>query len=70
MIFLSILKPILKFLYHNGKHGCVFFAVHRTVFSQYIKVHKLICHHLSWHCTAPHALVSAQIGLIAAESLP
>ena len=50
--FGAILKPVLKFLYQNGKHGCIFFAVHRTVFSQCIKMHTIICHHLSQHCTA------------------
>ena len=50
-----------KFFYQNKKYGCLFFAVHRTVFSQYLKMHKLICHNLSWHCT----LVSALMGLVA-----
>lgn len=36
------------------------FVAHRTAFTQYIKLHTIICHHLSQHCTAPHALVSAQ----------
>ena len=53
MIFSSILKPTFKFLYHNRKHGCLFFTVHRTVFSQYIKLCKTICHNLSQHCTVP-----------------
>jgi len=30
--FLGNLQTILKFLYQNGKHGCRFFAAHRTVF--------------------------------------
>jgi len=30
-----------------------FFAVHRTVFSQCIKIHERISYHLSWHCTVP-----------------
>ena len=29
--FFAVLKPVLKFLYQNGKHGCVFFVVRRTV---------------------------------------
>lgn len=32
--FLAVLKPIPKSLYWNRKHGCMFFFVHRTVFSQ------------------------------------
>jgi len=30
-----------------------FFAVPRTVFSQHIKMHTIICHNLSKHCNAP-----------------
>ena len=44
---LEILKDILKFLYQNGKQGHQFFAIHRTVFSQHIKMHKIICYNLS-----------------------
>lgn len=50
--FLAILKPILTFLYQNRKHSCLFFAANRTVFSQCIKMYKIICHHLGYHCTA------------------
>ena len=50
--FFAVLKPVLKFLYQNGKHGCVFFVVRRTV-SQCIKMHQLICHPFSWQRTAP-----------------
>jgi len=64
MIFSTILKHILKFLYQNGKHGCIFSAVRRTVF---INIHKLICRNLSSQCTALHALVLAQTGLIATQ---
>lgn len=39
-----VLKLILKFFYLNGKHGCIFFAVHRAVFSQYITMHTIIYH--------------------------
>lgn len=53
-MFSSVLKLILKFLYQNRKHSWVFlFAVHRTMFSQCIRMHPIICHHLSKHCTAP-----------------
>ena len=31
-----ISKPVLRFLYQNKKHGCMFFTVHATVFSQRI----------------------------------
>jgi len=47
IIFLAILKPILKYLYKNRKHGCVFSTVSRTAFSQSVKIYKLICHNLS-----------------------
>ena len=40
-----------------------FFASHWTVFRHCIELHKLICHDLNWHGTAPHALVSAQMEL-------
>lgn len=59
IIFSTILKPIIKFLHQNRKHSYIFFAVRRTVFSQCFKIHKLICHHLSWHHTVLCALVSA-----------
>lgn len=32
---------ILKFLYQDREHSCLFFTVHGTVFSQYIKMHKI-----------------------------
>lgn len=32
------------------KHGCMFFAVHRTVFSQHLKIQKLICQNVRQHC--------------------
>lgn len=51
-VFSAILKPILKFVYQN-KAQLHIFAVHRPVFTQYIKIHKLLCITLSWHCTAP-----------------
>lgn len=63
MCFLAILKLILKFYYNKGKYGCIFFSVHRTMFSQCIKMCKVFCHNWIWHCTAlhsPHILVSAQ----------
>lgn len=47
MISLLILKPLLRFLCHKGKYGCIFFAAHRTVFSQYIKIDKLTFHNSS-----------------------
>lgn len=62
MIFSAILKPIIKFPYWDGKCNCVFLAIHKTAFSQRIKIHKLTCCHLSWHCTEPRALDSAQVG--------
>ena len=50
--FSALLKSVLRFLYQNGKHSCVFFAAHRTVFSPCITMHTIICHHLGWHCPA------------------
>jgi len=38
--FFAILKPVLKFLDQNRKHGYISFAAHRTLFSQCIKIHK------------------------------
>ena len=52
MIFLAILKPILKLLYQPAKHGCMFFAVWSTVCSPCTKTHTIHCHHLSQHCAA------------------
>ena len=49
--FFSILKPILKFLYHSRKHGCIIFTLLRIMFSQCVLMHKIICYNLSKHCT-------------------
>jgi len=53
IIFFAILKPILKFLYQDRNTAAYFFAVHRTAFSQWIKLHTIICYNLSQHFTAP-----------------
>jgi len=34
------------------KQGGTFFAAQRTAFSQWTKMHPIICYNLSWHCTA------------------
>lgn len=53
MIFWAILKSIVKFLYQNGKQSCIFFSVYRTIFSQCIKMHNIICHiELAQHCAS------------------
>lgn len=62
MIFLAVLLPVLKFLYQNEKHGCIFFSVHSTVSSQCIKIHERICHHYEL------ALRCAPVGLITLRS--
>jgi len=63
MIFLTILKPILKFLYQTGKDK--FFTIQSPVFSQCIKMHTIICHLWSKHCTAlpwfPHSVNCVQV---------
>lgn len=56
-MFSSILKAILRFPYQNAQ-GCIFFFVHWSVFSQRIKMHKVIWHNAAPH--SPHVLVSAQ----------
>lgn len=62
MIFLAVLLPVLKFLYQNEKHGCIFFSVHSTVSSQCIKIHERICHHYEL------ALRCGPVGLITLRS--
>lgn len=49
LTFNSLLSSskILKFLYQNGKLDCIFFTIHRTVFSQHIKMNEIICHSMS-----------------------
>lgn len=64
-IYFAILNPTLKFLDQDRRRGCMLFSVTRTAFSQCIKMCNVICHHLSWHRTAPCALDSAQVGLAA-----
>lgn len=61
--FLAILKSILNFLYHDGNHSCIFFAVHKTAFQHCNKMSTVTGHQLelALHCTLPCALVSAQI---------
>jgi len=67
MIFLAVLLPVLKFLYQNEKHGCIFFSVHSTVSSQCIKIHERICHHCELAlCCAPMGLIALQC-LVGAE---
>lgn len=51
--FPAILKPHLKFLSQNGKHGCIFFAVQGAFFSQCIKMYTIICYNLSQYHTVP-----------------
>lgn len=41
------LKTCSQISLPNGKHGCVFFTLHRTVFRQNIKMYGIICHNLS-----------------------
>lgn len=53
IIFSAILKPVLKFLSHNRMPSCIFSTVHRTVFSQCIIMHTIICLYLSQQCIAP-----------------
>lgn len=68
-------KKKKRFLHHSWnlfsnsfvtieENGFMCFAVHRTVFSPCIKMHEVISHHLSWHCSACHALVPALTRLI------
>lgn len=64
-ISLVISKPASEYLHHNGKHGCIFFTVHRSMFSQCTKMHNIICHLLSQHRTEPHVLLSNQTVLLA-----
>ena len=58
-LFLALLKPILKLLYQKWKHSCIFFTLQSTAFSQSIKMHTIICHHLSQRSQPcpPRALV-------------
>ena len=50
--FSAVLNSVLKSLYENGKHSCILFTVCRTMFRHCMKMHTLICLHLSQHCTA------------------
>ena len=59
--FLALLKPILQFLHHSGKHSCIFSAVHRTVFSHWSTYIQLFA--FTWVAIAlcpPHSLILAQ----------
>lgn len=58
--FLAILKPILSNPFIRMENMAMYFSVFTV---QRIKLHKPIYHNLSRHSTAPHALVSAQMGL-------
>lgn len=51
-IFLSMLKPTLKFFSQTWKNSCIFFTVQSPVYIQCIKVHTIICNHLSWYWPA------------------
>lgn len=47
MIFFLNLETYSQILYQHGRQGCTFFAVHRTVLRQHIKMYKIFCHNLS-----------------------
>lgn len=65
IIFLAVLKPVLN-SFIEMKSMAAFLWLFTGLFSQCIKMQKLICCSLSWHCTTVQcALVSAQMGLIA-----
>lgn len=64
LLLLPRAQPIFKVLYQTGKHGCIFSAVQKTVFSKCIKIHTIVCHHLIQHCPPP-ALLSVNWALIA-----
>lgn len=63
IFFFAVLKPVQKSLYQNRRHGCIFFAVRKTVFSQCKKnnnnnlkknpEHHLPSVELALHCTFP-----------------
>lgn len=59
MIFSAILKFILKFLYQNGKHGCIFLIVHSTVFNQCIKMHIFFA--ITWACHCVSVILNSVI---------
>jgi len=47
MIFSISLETYPQIPLPNGKQGCIFFAVHWTLFSQNIKRQSIICHNMS-----------------------
>lgn len=51
MIFSTILKAVLKFPHQNGTQDCIFFNIDSTEFSHCIKMHTLMRHNSSQHCT-------------------
>lgn len=56
--FSAVVKPLLKFLYHDTKHSCILSSVHRMLFSLCIKTQLFA---VSWAGTVlypPVALVS------------
>lgn len=61
--FWAIFKPALIFLYHNGKHGSTRFTVHRTVFSQCVRMCKPLSSAIA-ELALPCPLLSAQLGLV------
>lgn len=69
VILVIIFKLALRFLYHRGKHGYMFSAVHKTGYWCLANVSKFIkLFAITWVSTALFpllVLVSAQIGLIA-----
>lgn len=48
---LKIPKPILKFLYHSRKHGCMCCTVHRALFCPRVRTHPLISRRVKWVST-------------------
>lgn len=64
MIFSSVWKTILKFVFENRKHA--FFTIHRTVSSQCIKMYKFFLPYfeLALHCSLSMLWFQAQSVLI------
>jgi len=56
-VFFCGLDNFFTLLHKNKKHGCVFFSIQSTVFSQRLKTQTTICHLLSQLCS-PCAVVS------------
>jgi len=70
LLFLCNLETYPHIPWSQWKARCIFFAVHWTAFSQRIKMHNIICHHLIWCCDGCQAAAWCALPLWSTPAFP